>query len=246
MRFGYVSKEFKGFVLNIKEAFESSGQTLFKQRNTIKVLEFNGSKYAIKSFKVPNFVNKIAYRYFRDSKAKRSYLNSHELIKRGIDTPKPIGYIEHGALLLGNSFYISAFFEFDFEIRDVLKDPNFKDREQILKEFVRFSYNLHNKGVYHYDYSPGNVLIRKNGNNYNLAIIDVNRMQFIDFTDELRFKNLSRFSTTLEDLEFIAKEYAKISGIDEKFAIETLAKYHNKHQEYLQRKKRLKALKGKK
>ena len=243
MKYHIINSNYKTLLLNIKEIFNSSNNTIFQQRNTLKTIDYNNQKLVIKSFKIPNFINKIAYRYFRDSKAKRSYLNSVKLQELGVNTPSPIGYVEFGKFTLQESFYISEFFEHDFEIRAVLNDSSFENREQILKEFVAFSYDLHNKSVYHIDYSPGNVLIKKEDSHYKFAIIDVNRMKFIKFNNELRFKNLSRFSTSLEDLEFIAKEYAKVLGIDKEFAKKTLLKYHNKHQEYLQRKKRLKKLK---
>ena len=240
-----INPNYISLVKNIKSYFEKSSNTLFQKRNTLKIIEFNNKKLVAKSFKIPNFINKIAYKYFRDSKAKRSYFNSIKLQELGVNTPAPIGYIEFGKFTLQESFYVSELFEHDFEIRAVLNDSSFENREQILKEFVAFSYDLHNKGIYHIDYSPGNVLIKQEENIYKFAIVDVNRMKFIKFNNELRFKNLSRFSTSIEDLELIASEYAKISNINEKYAKDTLLKYHNEHQEYLERKKRLKALKGK-
>jgi len=228
---------------DIQNYFKKSTQTIFKKRNTLKIINYNDETLVVKSFKIPNLINQIAYRYIRDSKAKRSYLNSIKLQKLKINTPEPIGYVEFGKFTLQESFYISKYFEHNFEIRAVLNDKNFEDRTQILKEFTHFSYELHNKGVYHIDYSPGNVLIKKDTNRYIFAIVDVNRMKFIEFDNELRFKNLSRFSTSLDDLNFIAKEYAKVSGIDTQFAINTLLKYHNEHQAYLQRKAKLKSIK---
>jgi len=238
-----IHQSYHNLAIDIKHYFQTSDDTIFKKRNTIKIVEFLDEKFAVKSFRVPNFINQIAYRYIRDSKAKRSYLNSIRLLELGVSTPQPIGYVEFGTFGLKESFYISRFFEYDFEIRAVFNDSSFDNREQILREFVAFSYDLHNKGVYHIDYSPGNVLIKKEDTRYKFAIVDVNRMKFINFSDELRFKNLSRFSTSMQDLEFIAIEYAKVSGIDTQYAKDTLLKYHNKHQEYLQRKKRLKKLK---
>ncbi len=246
MNYCEYDSNYKELALNIENFFSNSKNLLFQGRNSIKIVEFNRKKVAIKYFKIPNFINKIAYRFFRDSKAKRSYKNAKKLIYLGINTPKPIAYVEKPkALFFDKSYYICEFFDYDFEIRDVLKSSNFKDRETILKEFVKFSYNLHNLGVYHIDYSPGNVLIKRDNNSYIFSIVDVNRMKFIDFSNSLRFKNLSRFSTSIEDLEFIAKEYAKISSIDENFAILELRKYHNKHQDYLKRKQLLRKLKGK-
>jgi serine/threonine protein kinase len=233
----------KDFVNNIKNHFSQNKNVIFAKRNIIKVIEYNGKKIVVKSFKVPNLINQFAYRFIRDSKSKRSFLNAQKLIKLDINTPKPIAYVEFFDPLLGESFYICEYFDYDFEIRAVLRDNNFEDRDNIFKEFALFSYNLHQKGVYHIDYSPGNVLIKKEDNRYLFSIVDVNRMKFIKFDDKLRFQNLSRFSATDEDTKTIAKEYAKVSGIDEKFAHQQLSFFHQKHQQYLQNKKRLKRLK---
>jgi hypothetical protein len=247
VKYRVVLEKYTDFICSIKEYFMRSHTILFQERNTIKRIEYEKHTYVIKSFKIPHLLNQIVYRFFRASKAERSYENSIRLVALGVNTPKPIGYSEFPSLLLfKESYYISEFYDFDFEIRAVLSDMNFEDRETILKNFVAFSYDLHNKGVYHVDYSPGNVIIKKLEEGYEFAIIDVNRMKFIVYDDEMRFKNLSRFSTSDEDLEFIAKNYAKVSDIDEAFAIKTLWKYHNEHQQYLVNKKRLKALKKKK
>ena len=231
---------YKELCENIDEYFQSSHRVLAKKRNTIKIINYQGSDLVVKSFKVPNLINKFAYRFIRDSKAKRSYHNGVKLLKLGIFNPKPIAYIEEFTPLLNRSFYICEKFDYDFEIRDLLKDKSFKDRWKILEEFAKFSFDLHQKGVYHIDYSPGNVLIKRVDNSYQFALVDLNRIKFINFSDDLRFKNLSRFSAGEEDTKFIAQSYAKIAGIDEEYAIKRLFFYHNKHQEYLSRKKRLK------
>ncbi len=237
-------KEFREFSHNIKEYFSKSDDIITAKRNIIKIIEYQGKKVVVKSFKIPNFINRFAYRFIRDSKAKRSFLNAKKLLKLGINTPAPISYIEFFSPLLKESFFVCEYFDFDFEIRDVLKNKNFKNRDRILKEFVAFSYSLHQKGVYHIDYSPGNVLIKMKDGEYHFSIVDVNRMKFINFTQNLRFKNLSRFSATREDTTTIAKEYAKIADIDEKFAINQLFFYHDKHQRYLQNKRKLKKVKN--
>ncbi len=248
MNYKVSSPKFNNFLINIQNDFsKQTNRVLFEQRNTIKLIDYNKKKYVVKSFKIPHLLNQVVYRFFRASKAQRSYENSVKLKELGVNTPDPIGYIEFPSLFLfKESYYISEFFDYDFEIRAVLADSIFQDREAILKAFVAFSYDLHNKGVYHIDYSPGNVLIKKSKDGYVFSIIDVNRMKFIAYDDEMRFKNLSRFSTSDADLNFIAGEYARLADLDEKFAVDTLRKYHNEHQQYLANKKRLKALKKKK
>ncbi len=234
--------EFESFVQEIARHFENEGTVITDNRNSLKILTHHNRKVVVKSFKIPNLINRFAYRYIRGSKAKRSFENARKLLKLGIATPQPIAFVEFFTPLLEKSFYISDYFPFDFEIRALLNNPDFPDRWRILEAFVAFSYALHQKGVYHIDYSPGNVLIKKENQEYHFSLVDVNRMKFITFDNALRFKNLSRFSASEEDTDFIARYYAAISGIDEQYAVNQLRHYHQKHQRYLQNKKRMKKI----
>ncbi len=233
-------ENFRDFINNIKRYFLESEDVITAKRNIIKIIEHNSSKVVVKSFKIPNKINQFVYRFIRYSKAKRSFLNAQKLMDLGINTPSPIGYIEFFNPLLKDSFYICEYFDYDFEIRAVFKDNSFKDRDIIFESFAKFSYDLHEKSVYHIDYSPGNVLIKKKDGEYQFSIVDVNRMKFIKFDNSLRFENLSRFSASIEDTKDIATYYAKIANIDVDIAIKKLLYFHDKHQKYLQKKKKLK------
>ena len=247
MTYETVNERQKDFILNIKTYFnQEENHTLYDKRNIVKVVEFEGKKYVVKSFKIPHLLNQIVYRFFRDSKAKRSFLNSIKLDKLSINTPLPIGFIEFPtAFRFKESFYISEFFDFDFEIRAVLSDKNFEDRENILKKFIEYTYKLHQKKVHHIDYSPGNILIKKIGSSYQFSIIDVNRMEFVEFNDELRMQNLAKLSNDKDDNKFMAKYYAQIAKLDETMLLNKLNNSLLKQQKYLANKKRLKKLKGK-
>ncbi len=240
----YINEGFKDLVLHVKKYFASSEKILFKQRNVLKLVEYNGKRYAIKSFKKPNFINQIAYRYFKKSKARRSYENSVMLEKKGVNTAKPIGYFEEDGLLFGKSYYISEYFDFDFEIRAVLKDKNFPDKEEILKEFMFFTCNLHQKSVYHVDYSPGNILVKKIEKKYQFFIVDVNRMRFVDFDIDLRMKSISKLTFDKDDGDLMIKYYSFFSKIDSKILSKKYNFYIKKQKQYLENKKKLKKLKG--
>jgi RIO-like serine/threonine protein kinase len=246
MKYAVVSEKFKDFILNIDNIFlNKENITLFDNRNIIKIVQRDGIKYVVKSFKIPHFINKIVYRFFRDSKAKRSYENSVRLKELGVNTPKPIGYIENNSLLFfGNSYYVCEYFDYDFEIRAVFKDQNFEDRENIFKEFIRFSFDLHQKGVYHIDYSPGNILVKRVKGEYKFFIIDVNRMKFMDFDNDLRMKTLAKLTSHDMDNKLLASYYSQISNIDEDELYSRLKFHINEQQKYLENKKRLKRLKG--
>ncbi len=235
--------ELRPFIEDIANRFHDDAATIHHARNVLKVFTVNERRIVVKAFKVPNIINRIAYGFFRDSKAARSYLYSQKLIRLGIATPRPIAFVEYKTLgLLQQSYYVCEYLEESFEIRAVLRDAHFANREQIFKAFAAFSYQLHEAGVYHVDYSPGNVLITEEAGHYDFSIVDVNRMEFIDFDDELRMKNLSRFSASEEDTRMLATFYAEAAGLNVEWAIKRLLFYHGKHQEYLQKKKRLKKL----
>jgi hypothetical protein len=62
-------------------------------RNVIKLFDLNGQTNITKSFKVPNIVNKVAYKYFRKSKAPL-FEYATILLENGIGTPQPLAYYE--------------------------------------------------------------------------------------------------------------------------------------------------------
>jgi hypothetical protein len=247
MNYEAPNERLKDFVLNIKTYFKQEKNiVIYDKRNIIKIVEFEGRKYVVKSFKIPHLLNQIVYRFFRDSKARRSFDNSYQLEKMEINTPKPVGYIEFPTRFrFKESFYISELFDFDFEIRAVFSDKNFEDRENILKKFIEYTYQLHQKKVHHIDYSPGNILVKRIGSFYQFSIIDINRMEFVPFNDELRMQNLAKLTNNKEDNEFMARYYAQRAKLDETTLLSKLKSSLLKQQKYLANKKRLKKLKRK-
>lgn len=247
MNYKTQDEKFDSFVINIKTYFNNEkNKLLFNQRNIIKKVEFDGVEYVVKSFKIPHLLNKVVYRFFRDSKAKRSYENSVRLMDLGVNTPKPIGYVEFPSIIFfKESFYVSEFFDYDFEIRAVFTDAKFEDREDILQKFVEFSYDLHNKGVYHIDYSPGNILVKRDANGYSFSIIDVNRMKFKEFDIDLRMQALSRLTKSKEDNDYMISHYAEIASMDKNLLAQRFAIHLKAEEKYLANKKRLKSMKRK-
>ncbi|KIM05996.1 MAG: hypothetical protein KN64_00335 [Sulfurovum sp. AS07-7] len=241
-----INEEFKNlepFLLNIKQLFSQNAHSIHKARNELKVIEYEGLKLVVKSFKVPNLLNRYVYAHFKPSKAKKSYDNATTLLTLGINTPTPVGYIEffeHG--LLKESFFVSLMFEYDFTIREPLLDKNFTDRDTIFQTFGEFTFDLHNNSVFHKDYSPGNILIKKGLNGYIFSIVDINRMEFKDLYYDERLKNFAKLWAKDEDLIIILKAYAKSAGMNEKRAIDNGIKYSQAHKNRINFKKRLKGI----
>ena len=228
---------FKNFLLDIKSYFVSNSQTIHKARNELKIIPYNSIDTVVKSFKTPHFLNRIVYTFFRDSKAKKSYEYSLTL---GDFTPTPIGYIEfYESSLLKESYFISEEFKYDFTIREPLLDTNFPQKEEVFKAFARFTLSLHNSGIFHNDYSPGNILIKKEQDKYIFKIVDVNRMGFFELSATDRAKNFSKLWASDAILTIMATEYMQNFPCQESF-IEEVLYYSNKNKKIKNFKKRLK------
>lgn len=241
MKFESIYINYEPLLKNIKDYFKNSDNSMHKARNEIKVINFNGDELIIKSFKIPNSVNKIVYSFIKDSKAKKSYDNSLRIIDF---VPKPIGFIEfRKSGLIDESYFVSERFNYDFTIREPLLDSDFLDRETILKDFAKFTFELHENNIFHLDYSPGNILIKKESGVYLFKIVDINRMQFKTLTLDERLKNFSKLWAKDDDLRIIAKEYAKLMNMDVKHCVEAALKYSQAHKNRINTKKRVRGMK---
>lgn len=229
-------------ILQIIKDFETKGALLGNgTRNRIKLFENEGELLNVKSFKVPNPVNKIAYKFFRKSKAQRSFEYAHELLKRDIGTPAPVAYFEEvSKMSFLKSFYVSRQQECDLTFRELLTQPDFPDREKILRAFTRFTYELHEKNIEFLDHSPGNTLIKLNDGEYEFFLVDLNRMKFRNLDFDARMKNFSRLTPKKEMIRIMAEEYAKLVGKTEAEVFDKMWRYTQNFQERFRRKHRLK------
>ena len=215
---------FKETLLNIQDVFNSSGNSIHKARNELKIINLNGIKCVVKSFKVPHIINKVAYTFFREGKAKKSYLNAIKLMELEVNTPEPIGIIEFFDFgLISESYFISVYEPYDFTIREVFHHK-VENHTEVLKEFVKFTYEIHQKNVWHVDYSLGNILITKQeDNSFKFSLVDINRMEFKNISPKEGLKNFNKFwAKDDNDLITIAKTYALLANLDEENAIKTV------------------------
>ncbi len=211
------------------------------ERNIIKIIEVDYQRINIKAFKIPNIINQIAYNFFRKSKAQRSFEYANKLIGFGVGTPKPLAYFEYTTFLLfKKSFYISEQLDCDLTYRELLTDLNYPNHETILRAFTRFTYSLHEKGIQFLDHSPGNTLIKKNGNRYDFYLVDLNRMNFGKMDFETRVKNFTRLTIHKSMVEVMSDEYAKCTGESYNEIFNLMWKETEAFQERFHRKIRLK------
>lgn len=218
----------RSFLEELPTNFEKTGEVIYDGRNIVKIIAAPGLDINVKSFKIPNIINQLVYGNFRESKAKRSFEYANILIEKGINTPDPIAYIEEKrGILYNRSYYISVQEQFDGLMRE-FKWGELKGREELLKQFARFTASMHEKGILHIDYSPGNILYKKQGEEYSFYLVDLNRMYFGTVSMKQGCANFCRLWGNREMLTYIAREYAKARNYDEEQCIALVLHYHNK------------------
>ncbi|MDR0682238.1 MAG: hypothetical protein LBG15_10400 [Dysgonamonadaceae bacterium] len=204
-------------IQNLPAWFEQEGDIIYKGRNELRRFFFNNQDLVVKSFKIPHFINRIAYTFFRSSKAGRSYRNALKLQEKGIYTPSPIASIEEKEKgLLSRSFYVSSYVSYSGLLRELHGCP-LKEVKDLAEAFAHFTADIHRQHVLHFDYSPGNILYEKNGEQYHFCLVDVNRMRIDKKIDEKTAAfNLRKLWGKTEVILFIAGIYARDRGFNEK------------------------------
>lgn len=194
--------------------FSTQGTVLSDgDRNLIKTFNIDNLTINIKAFKIPNLINQIAYRFFRKSKAQRSFEYAIKLTALDIGTPDPLAYFENKSpFLFKKSYYVSEHLPYDLTFRELTTDLSYPEHEKIIRAFTRFCFNLHKKHINFLDHSPGNTLIQLNNGDYKFYLVDLNRMRFETMDFNSRMKNLSKLTIHESIVKTMSDEYAKCSG----------------------------------
>jgi tRNA A-37 threonylcarbamoyl transferase component Bud32 len=234
------------FLQHLPELFIKEKTVLYAERNIVKRFAVDNadeilSRVVVKRFKFPNIVQRIAYSFYRDSKAKRAFHNAAELRRRGVSTPIEIAYMEQWqGGLFAYGYYISGSDDAP-PIRKKLIEPDEFDCV-LAEDFAGFAAELHTKGILHHDLNSTNVLYRNDGMRYHFSVIDINRMNILPEGEmPSRYdclENLTRFTDDRLDLfEYVVRCYARKRGWDiDETAKEALA-VKNKHDKQRRRRK---------
>lgn len=161
----------KGFMEQVPDFFDKKGETIHKARNEIKIYEHGNAKINVKKFCIPPVINRFIYSaLIRTPKAKRAYNNALEIRKRGFNTPKPLGYIiERGPWLINHSYFVSE------QVEGMRPVGHGCENTDLIKALAKYTAQLHEAGLLHRDFTPGNILYSESGGAYTFSMVDINR-----------------------------------------------------------------------
>lgn len=210
----------RGFVEQLPATFEQQGTVIYTGRNLIKVMDAGGMLVNVKRYAVPFFLNRVIYSFFRQPKGLRAFLYPQRLLERGFETPEAIAYIEErSGGLLRHSYFVSVqspyrrnFYEFGDADVDSCRD--------IVCAFARYTAALHEAGIMHRDYSPGNILFDEVDGKYHFLLVDINRMYFGKVSVKQGCANFARLWGQKAFFVLLAAEYARARKADEAYCVE--------------------------
>lgn len=209
------SEALRPWMRSIPEVFEHEGEVIYDKRNRIKVIRHEGVCYNVKRYRRPNLLNQWVYGHLRATKAERAFRYGEQLTALGIQTPQPVGYIlqqEGGRLQY--SYLITRQVDLSRNFYEFGHGP-LAGREAIVEAMVDFAAEMHEKGVLHLDFSPGNILFDFCDEKVDFCIVDINRMRFGEVSVEEGCKSFARLWGKEDFFRLIAHRYAERRHADE-------------------------------
>lgn len=219
-------KELNQFIHSLPDTFENQGEVIRKIRNEIRLIKTGRYELVVKSYKIPNALNKIIYGTLRKSKAERAYEYAELLLSRGIGSPTPVAYItERKNLLFNRSFFVSLRSECLYDYYNLF-ERDFERIESILRAVGKTTAQMHKNNFFHDDYTGGNILFNDSKEEIHIELIDLNRMSFKKIDIKQGCKNFEKLRATKKMLEIMGEAYAKERGYDKNKCI-SLIMEHN-------------------
>jgi Lipopolysaccharide kinase (Kdo/WaaP) family. len=179
----------------------------------------------------------VVYRWWRKSKAQRSYEYAMQLRNLGVGSPEPLGFCDTGSLCkIGYCYYVSRSSKLRYDFRDAVNGTQ-PDETKILRAIAETTARMHEGGFWHKDYSGGNILwdrVDEAGNTidfssttmqtYTIAIelIDLNRMRLGKVSLELGCAAFDRLEVDTSQQRVLAEVYAQIRGFDVEACFESI------------------------
>lgn len=220
-------EDMRVWLTEVINTFETQGKVLYRGRNEIRTVQApDGNEWTIKRFHAPRGIQRIIYSFFRVPKAERAYHNALEMTKAGLPTPEAIGFARNEGRWLNENYLITRrsaltrdFYEFRYH--------DAAGYENIIQAFARLIADMHQKGFYHLDLSPGNILFEEQADGkVAFAIIDINRMRTgRSVSQKEACRNFCRLWGRMDFIEMLSDAYADARGWD-KEVVKGLVTYY--------------------
>ena len=210
-------EEMRSFIEHIPDVFEKEGHVIYTGRNLIKVMEApDGTLVNVKRFHIPKGPNRLIYSLgIRMPKGERAFEYPMVLERKGIATPTAIALLEQrNALgLLGYTYLVTLQCDYGHTLYE-MGNAQSGSYEKLAKALAHFAAEMHDRGILHKDFTPGNVLWKQDDEGFHFMIVDINRMKFGTISVKEGLYNLRKFWGPKEFIRILVSEYALVRNAD--------------------------------
>lgn len=216
-------RKYADYIASLPSRFDSEGTMLYKGRNTVKSFNVDGCTLVVKHYKRPNPIQRVAYSFFKKSKAARAYIFAAMLRQKGFNTPHEVAYLELGnGILMSDSYFVSESCMLP-PLSNLLRCEDFN--HDIADALAQLLADMHAKGVLHGDLNLTNILYDKTKDGgFSFWLIDTNRSKFRQPTEKDCAENLKRLTHDKRLMSYVIKRYAVIRGIAPEHMVELVIK----------------------
>ncbi len=139
----------------------------------------------------------------RRSRAQRAYLWAHRLRALGIETPRPLGFLErahapaaHASFSVTEYIFAPSLIELrDGRLLAGMAPGNLGDKRALLRRVADLFARLHARGLFHGDLHAGNLLVQEGA----LMVIDLESFRTVRLPRRALTKNLVRLNRDFLD-----------------------------------------------
>ncbi len=230
------------FIGQLPEKMDSEGIYVYGgRRNLIKRFDApDGTQLNVKRYKIPSFPSNIIYSAgWRLPKGERAFRYPSILLARGIETPVAVAYIEDRTFgVLRHSWFVSIQCPYSHRLYE-MGDAEESVYMPLAKSLAAYCAHMHEQGVMHLDFSPGNVLWEKTGDGYRFSIVDINRMRFGEVSMAEGCRSFSRLWGPKHFLALLVREYARLRSFDPQAAENILMEERRRFWKHYQKKREM-------
>ena len=210
-------EEMRSFIERIPDVFEKEGRVIYTGRNLIKVMEApDGTLVNVKRFHIPKGPNRLIYSLgIRMPKGERAFEYPTVLERKGIATPTAIALLEqrNSLGLLGHTYLVTLQCAYGHTLYE-MGNAHPGSYDKLAKALAHFAAEMHDRGILHKDFTPGNVLWKQDDEGFHFMIVDINRMKFGEIGIKEGLYNLRKFWGPKEFIRILVSEYALVRNAD--------------------------------
>lgn len=159
----YCSKEMLNFLDNPDQYLEASREQFFKSdpndTTTVGVVIIGKKKFVVKRYNVKSFWHSFK-KIFRQSRALRSWKNSHYLISKQILTPKPVAVLINRIWFWRQKTYFITEYVEGLSGKDFFALPQPDGLQTAINNIVELTKELFAARITHDDYQHRNLVFR--------------------------------------------------------------------------------------